>query len=142
MAELILAHDLGTTGNKASLFDTEGSLLRSAFAGYATSYPQPGWAEQDPAVWWQAVVGSTQELLRQSPPRLAARDVKAISFSGQMMGCLPVDPSGRPLSASIIWADQRAEGEAALIRQRVGAAQLYEITGHRASSNYTAAKTL
>ena len=35
-AQFILAHDLGTTGNKASLFDGEGKVLASAFFGYGT----------------------------------------------------------------------------------------------------------
>ena len=54
MAELILAHDLGTTGNKASLFDSSGHLVASAFVAYETHYPHPGWAEQDPTAWWRA----------------------------------------------------------------------------------------
>jgi glycerol kinase len=44
----ILAHDLGTTGNKASLFDAEGgTVVASAFEAYETAYPRPNWAEQD-----------------------------------------------------------------------------------------------
>ena len=62
----ILAHDLGTTGNKASLFDARGALVSSALATYATDYPHPNWAEQQPGDWWQAVVVATQQLLRQS----------------------------------------------------------------------------
>ena len=140
MADLILAHDLGTTGNKASLFDTGGRLLGSAFVPYGTDYPRPGWAEQDPADWWRAVAASTQRLLAE--PGRQAGDIEVVSFSGQMMGCLPVDAAGRPLRTAIIWADQRAEAEADLLKERVGADRVYEITGHRASSNYTAAKVL
>ncbi|MEZ4658073.1 MAG: FGGY family carbohydrate kinase [Caldilineaceae bacterium] len=51
----ILAHDLGTTGNKASLFDEAGRLAGAAFAGYATHYPRPNWAEQNPADWLAAI---------------------------------------------------------------------------------------
>jgi xylulokinase len=67
--ELILAHDLGTTGNKASLFDASGQLLASAFHPYVTVYPAPGWAEQDPADWWDAVTVSTRRLLEESGRR-------------------------------------------------------------------------
>lgn len=140
MAELILAHDLGTTGNKASLFDPEGRALASAFCPYATAYPRPGWAEQDPAEWWRAVRESTRRLLAESDRR--AGDVAAVAFSGQMMGCVPVDADGTPLRPAIIWADTRAEEEAALLAERVGAERVYRITGHRPSSSYTAAKLL
>jgi len=134
----ILAHDLGTTGNKASLFDVSGRLVASAFAAYDTHYPHPGWAEQDPPEWWRAACQSTQHML--STCGRAADEIAVISFSGEMMGCTPVDASGRPLRTSIIWADQRAERQAALLAERVGRDRVYQITGHRASSNYTAAK--
>jgi len=140
MPRLILAHDLGTTGNKASLFDPEGKMLASVSSPYETDYPRPGWAEQSPADWWEAVGKSTQQLISES--RCEAADIAVISFSGQMMGCLPVDVQGRPLRSAIIWADQRAEAEAALIAERVGREQVYAITGHRAASNYTAPKLL
>ena len=140
MSRLILAHDLGTTGNKASLYDVEGRLLASAFEGYPTDYPQPGWAEQDPADWWRAVCRSTQGVLAESDCR--GKDVAVISFSGQMMSCLPVDARGVPLRKAIIWADQRAEAEASWMAERLGVAEGYYITGHRLSASYTAAKLL
>ena len=140
MPQLILAHDLGTTGNKACLFDPEGHLLASAFAGYGTEYLRPGWAEQDPDDWWDAVRVSTQRLVRESGYK--ATDIAVITFSGQMMGCLPVDAQGRPLRAAIIWADQRAQAEASHIGERVGRDRVYAVTGHRAASNYVAPKIL
>jgi len=138
LAELILAHDLGTTGNKASLFDRQGRAVASAFAGYEVSYPRPGWAEQDAEDWWQAIAASTRELL--ADEGIAPSDVAAVTFSGQMMGCLLLDAQKRPLRSALIWADTRATAEAETLKARVGAERFYRITGHRASSSYTAAK--
>jgi len=140
MASLILAHDLGTTGVKASLFDPRGIVIASAFSGYDTIYARAGWAEQDPAAWWKAVSEATGRLLTESGR--SPDDVTVISFSGQMMGCLPVDIHGVPLRSSIIWADQRAEAQATLLSERLGPERVYRITGHRASASYTAAKML
>lgn len=140
MAPLILAHDLGTTGNKASLFGCEGALLASAYAAYDTHYPQPGWAEQDPDDWWRAVCATTQQLLSASAGR--GEDIAVVSFSGQMMACLPVDAAGRPLRSAIIWADMRAERQAALLAERVGFGRVYTITGHRPSASYTLPKLM
>ena len=139
-ATYILAHDLGTTGNKATLFDREGKLVGSAFAAYPTHYPHPNWAEQEPADWWAAVCSTTQQLLAQTG--VTANDIAAVGLCGQMMGCTPVDAQGMPLRSCIIWADQRAQAQANQIAERCGAEAVYQRSGHRPSPAYTAAKML
>lgn len=138
MKRFILAHDLGTTSNKATLFDDEGRLVASTFSGYETAHPQPTWAEQNPDDWWRAVINATRELLSKS--RVAPQDIAVIAFSGQMMGCLPVDAAGNPLRPCIIWADQRAVAQAARLDERVSEERVYRITGHRISPTYSASK--
>ena len=140
MRRFILAHDLGTTGNKATLFDAEGAMLASAFSGYETRHPQGHWAEQDPADWWWAVGDTTRQLLARAG--IAPGEMAVISFSGQMMGCLPVDAAGRPLRRCIIWADQRAVDQAARLAARVGEERVYRITGHRISPTYSGPKIM
>lgn len=140
MKEFILAHDLGTTGNKASLFDGQGRLVQSAFSGYETAHPYPTWAEQDPRDWWRAVTEATRALLTRSG--VAPQDIAVIAFSGQMMGCLPVDAAGEPLRPCIIWADQRAIEQAARLADRVGEERVYRVTGHRISPTYSAPKIM
>lgn len=140
MKRFILAHDLGTTGNKATLFDDAGRLIASAFSGYETAHPQPTWAEQNPEDWWRAVGNATRELLAKS--QAAPPDIAVIAFSGQMMGCLPVDSAGQPLRPCIIWADQRAIAPAAFLAERVGEERVYRITGHRISPTYSASKIM
>ncbi|PWH16107.1 MAG: xylulokinase [Ardenticatenia bacterium] len=140
MKRYILAHDLGTTGNKATLFDAEGTMLASAFSGYETFHPYGHWAEQEPEDWWRAVIETTQKLLADA--RVAPQDVAVIGFSGQMMGCLPVDAHGRPLRRCIIWADQRAVEQADRLAAALGEEQVYRITGHRISPTYSGAKIM
>jgi xylulokinase len=136
----ILAHDLGTTGNKATLFSTDGVIVASTLFGYDTDYPHPNWAEQDPAHWEQAIFSSTRQLLAESG--VAPEAVVAVSFSGHMQGALVVDRAGRPLRPAIIWADQRARPQAAFIAEKYGQAETYQLTGNRVSPAYTAAKVL
>ena len=136
----ILAHDLGTSGNKATLFDAQGALVGSAFVPYATAYPHPNWAEQDPEAWWHAVCQASRELLAKSG--IAPDAIAAVGFSGMMMGCLPVDADGTPLRSCIIWADQRAQDEAASVADRCGADEVYLRCGHRTSPAYCAPKIL
>ncbi len=139
-SKFILAHDLGTTGDKASLFDSDGNVRASTFAGYATDYPSPNHVEQNPEDWWKAVVNSTQQLL--ALQHVSPADIACIVFSGQMMGCVPVDRQVKPLRQSIIWADTRAVAEANRLIDRTGAQAVYQITGHRASPSYSAAKIM
>ena len=137
---LILAHDLGTTGNKATLFRSDGSIVATTFAGYPTAYPHPNWAEQNPTDWRKALFGCTQRLI--SKAGVLADDIAVVSFSGHMQGALVVDEKGIPLRPAIIWADQRATPQAGRIRERVGSLETYQLTGNRVSPAYTAAKLL
>lgn len=139
-AKYILAHDLGTTGDKASLYDAEGNACASAFSGYGAVYAGPNNVEQNPEDWWQAVCASTRQLL--DARRVQLNEIACVVFSGQMMGCVPVDRQARPLRSALIWADTRAVAEANLLCERPGYEAVYRITGHRASPSYTAAKIL
>ena len=85
----ILAHDIGTTGNKASLYQLDGQLVKSHYYPYQTYYPQPSYVEQDPDDWWQAFITSTQEVL--SEAKVSPDQIMGLSFSGQMMAGIPVD---------------------------------------------------
>ncbi|WP_455381403.1 xylulokinase [Salinispira pacifica] len=135
-AKYLLAHDLGTSGNKATLFSSEGTLLRSVTSEYGTKYFNNNWAEQDPAAWWRAVCSSTRELMQGTDPA----SIAVISLSGQMMGCVCVDRSGKELRNALIYADQRGVKEAAALESAIGAERFYRITGHRASASYSIEK--
>lgn len=136
----LLAHDVGTTGDKATIFDLHGNLVASTLKEYETIHPEQIWAEQDPDDWWDAFVESTRELLEISG--IDPERVGALGFSGQMMGCLPVDKHGRPLRRSLIWMDQRSTKESDFILSRIGQMDFYKITGNRVSPTYTIAKIL
>ncbi|MEO1663125.1 MAG: xylulokinase [Chloroflexota bacterium] len=140
MANYIIAHDLGTTGNKATLYDKEGRLVGSAFYGYNTEYAHTGWAEQNPEDWWNAICESTHRLLQDT--HVKKTDIACITFSGQMMGAVALDRGARPLRNAIIWADTRALEQERWIRERVSFEDMYRITGHRLSASYSLAKIL
>lgn len=140
MSRYILAHDLGTTGNKATLLSVEGRVVATTFVSYETAYPHPNWAEQDPGDWRRAIFDSTRQLLAESAA--TAEQVAVVSFSGHMNGALLLDADGMPLRPAIIWADQRATAQAEFIRQHYGDAETYRLTGNRVSPAYTAAKLL
>ncbi len=140
MGRYILAHDLGTSGNKATAYNLNGELCASVLYEYPTFYPHPNWVEQRPEDWWRAVCDSTQELLRRG--NIQKDEIACVCFSAQMMGCLLVDKDGSPLRNMIIWADTRATKQEALMEQALGMEFVYRTTGHRISASYSAAKLL
>src|SRR5512137_2837989 len=95
MDKKIISFDLGTGGNKASLYDVEGNCLASAFVSYPTHYPRVGWHEQRPADWWNAVVESTRKLM--SSCGTDKREIGCLGISGHSLGAVPVDKDGKLL---------------------------------------------
>lgn len=138
MGRYLLAHDLGTSGNKAVLYTVEGRLVKSRTYAYETYYTNNNWVEQNPEDWWEAVCVTTRSLLEGIDPA----EVAGVSFSGQMMGCVCVGRDGKALRNSLIWADMRASEEENLIRSRIDEKEFYHITGHRISPSYGGQKLM
>lgn len=138
MKPCLLVHDVGTSGDKASVYDADGGLRGTATASYATTYPAQSYCEQDAEDWWQAVVASTRIAIEQADVKVS--DIEAVTFSGQMMGCVAVDNGGHALRPAIIWADTRAEEQARQLADALGPERVYRICGHRPSPSYSAAK--
>jgi xylulokinase len=138
MADYLLAHDLGTSGNKATLYSLDGKLVASRTCPYGTRFFNGHWAEQDPQDWWKAVCDSSRALLGGVDPG----QVAVVALSGQMMGCTLVDQSGTVLRPSILYCDQRAGKQADHILSRIDRKRFYGIAGHRVSPSYTLEKLM
>jgi xylulokinase len=136
----ILAHDLGTSGNKATLYSEEGKQMASATVSYPSNFFNGSWAEQNPEDWWKAVCGSTKQLLAEA--KVSPQEIAVVALSGQMMGCTPVDKEGRALRPSILYCDQRATKEEAALLSQISLREFYGICGHRASSSYPLEKLM
>ncbi|HEY5587005.1 MAG TPA: FGGY-family carbohydrate kinase [Ruminiclostridium sp.] len=110
MCKRIISYDLGTGGNKASLYDVAGNCLSSAFVPYNTYYPYVGWHEQCPEDWWNAVVESTRILLEKSGEN--KDNIECLAISGHSLGVVPIDEKGDLLRKTTpIWSDIRAQKE-------------------------------
>jgi xylulokinase len=116
--KFIISYDVGTGGSKAVLTDLEGKIISYRFEPYSTEYPRPNWAEQDPEDWWRAVTASTRRLMEES--KVEPEKVIGIGFATQMLGVLPLDPSGSPICKAVIWLDSRADEQARRLVRRLG----------------------
>ncbi len=138
--DMILSHDLGTTGDKATLVDAGGQVVAAVTATYGTDFGPRGKAEQDAGAWWDAVCSATRRLLDQVPG--AVERIAGVSFSGQMMGAVLLDAAGDPVRPAIIWADTRSTAQTDRLLERVGMEAGYRITGHRLNPTYSLTKVM
>ena len=142
--QTLLGIDLGTTGVKAALFAAEdGHVLSDAFVDYPLFHPHPGWAEQNPADWWQATISAIRICLEKSTQyKVQPSDVRGVGLSGQMHGVVLLDANQQVLRPCIIWADQRSDAQAQWMTERVGASKLIEYVSNPALTGFTAPKLL
>lgn len=105
-----LGYDIGSSSIKAALLDGSTNrpvaVVKEPAAEMAIQSPQPGWAEQEPSLWWEMVVAATQALWRETGvhPSLVA----GIGIAYQMHGLVLIDKRGQVLRPAIIWSDSRA----------------------------------
>ena len=129
MSKKVIAWDLGTGGNKASLYDEAGNCLAATFKPYPTNYPKHGWHEQKPEDWWEAIVETTSQLIRES--KVNPDDIAVCGISGHSLGAVPIDKNGNLLLESTpIWSDGRATEQAKEFFSRYDEEKWYNITGN------------
>ncbi|TJY62184.1 carbohydrate kinase [Sinimarinibacterium sp. CAU 1509] len=141
----LLSIDVGTQSARAIVFDARGQLLRKAQEIFEPTYrsPQPGWAEQDPEVYWAAVVRCCQRLWVQGEVR--PEQISAISLTTQRATMVCVGADGEVLRPAIVWLDQRRCTDppklSALWRgvfRMIGATPLIEHLQREADANWLA----
>jgi len=138
--QYVIGIDIGTSGCKTLIIDGDGRVMARATEEYPLSTPQPGWSEQDPAHWWQAVKATLKQAVGEFDHVV---DIKAIGLSGQMHGLVALDKDGRVLRPAILWNDQRTGRQCQEIHDLAGGvAGLLKLTNNRMLPGYTGGKIL
>jgi xylulokinase len=104
--KIVVAHDMGTSADKAVLVTVTGKILDSVKEHYPISHPHPGWAEQNPDDWWKAVCDTTRSVLKKT--RIKPENVVAVTLSSQTQCLIPIDEKGAPLRPAMSWLDGRS----------------------------------
>jgi xylulokinase len=120
--------------------DEGGECVGVTMASYATESRMPGYSEQNPDRWWDALRLAMSELLAR--PALRGANVFAIGLTGQMHGAVFLDESGTAVRPALMWSDARAEAEANEIEQRIPRDELVARTGNRSNVSFTAPKIM
>lgn len=133
MSRAVVGLDLGTSSVKVIAVDDDGRVIAQATRSYPLVHPEPGAAEQDPEVWWEAVCASLQEITAIVP------DVAAVGLTGQMHGAVFLGEDARPVRPAIIWADTRSGVQAKAVEAEIGRDRLATTTGTAIAAGFQAA---
>ncbi|MBI0420033.1 MAG: FGGY-family carbohydrate kinase [Nitrosospira sp.] len=137
---MIIAHDLGTTSNKASLHSDDGKMLQHCTVSYPAHFASGGVAEQNPMDWWGAIGTASKKLLQMA--NIFADQISGVGISGQMMGAIFLDENFIPTRDAIIWADFRSQKQSDYLIEKIGLEKAYKRLGHRLNPTYSIAKVM
>ena len=130
----LLGTDIGTSGTKTIMTDTQGNLISQDLQEYDVLTPKPLWAEQWPEVWIEATKKSILNTVKKSG--VNKEDIKGICISGLYGGSgIPLDQNMNPVRPCLIWMDRRASEEAKWVLNNIGEDRLKRIT-HNGSDPY------
>ena len=127
----LLGIDVGTTGTKALLFREDGKLMGQAYEGYSIHTPNPGYCEQTPEDWWNALCHTVRQVC--ADPQIR-RKIAALCLSTQGGTTLCVDANGKVLRPAIVWNDQRCGEELKNLRQELPNLNVYRTCGWYAAA--------
>jgi ribulokinase len=137
----LLGTDIGTSGTKTILMDTNGNLIAQDLQEYDILTPKPLWAEQWPDVWLNATKASIKNTVIKAG--IPANKISGIAISGLYGGSgIPLDEKMEPVRPCMIWMDRRAEEETRWVLDHIGEEKLLEITHNGADPYYGFTKIL
>jgi len=135
---LYIGIDLGTSAVKLLLVDENGAILNIVSEEYPLSFPKPGWSEQNPEDWVNAVEKGLEALTKD----FDKSQIAGIGAGGQMHGLVILDENDKVLRPAILWNDGRTQEETEYLNTFIGKEKLTEYTGNIAFAGFTAPKIL
>ncbi|MFP3853603.1 MAG: FGGY-family carbohydrate kinase [Anaerolineales bacterium] len=121
----LIGVDLGTTGTKTAIFDTEGQLVAEAYEESKLYYPKPGWVEQDPDEIYRSAVRTIRSCLKEG--EVDPAKVAGIAFDGQMAGIGTVNEAWETPTVYDSWLDTRCRDYIDVLRKH--GAKITSLTG-------------
>ena len=130
--------DLGTSAVKLLLMSGDGVIKRIVSEEYPLYFPNPGWSEQEPSDWLNAVIKGIKELTG----GIDKNQIAGIGAGGQMHGLVVLDKDGQVIRPAILWNDGRTQEETDYLNHTIGKDKLKKYTGNIAFAGFTAPKIL
>ncbi|GHT79668.1 glycerol kinase [Spirochaetia bacterium] len=141
MMEYILAIDQGTSGSKAIVFSAAGEPAASHICPLKSSYPKPGFVEQDGEEIIESVMGAvTAAVARFEEAGFSRESITACGISNQRESFLLWDRQGKALSPVVVWQCKRSIDVCARLEAEGNGAHLHDITGLRLDPYFSGTK--
>lgn len=137
---MLLGIDIGTSACKIALFEHDGSVMASVSQSYETFYPYPGWAQQNPDSWWDAVCHGIKQLIQITG--FDPAQIDGIGVDGQSWSMVPVDRDGNCLACTPIWLDTRAQPVCDELEQKMDTDRIFSIAGNVLRPSYSTPKII
>jgi glycerol kinase len=136
MDDRLLVIDEGTSSTRATLFDAAGNRGAMAQRPLASSYPRPGWVEQDAEEIWRLTLDAAREAAGSDEAR-----VSAIGVTNQRETIVFWDRRcGAALAPAIVWQDRRTAGECERMRADGHETMVQSMTGLLLDPYFSATK--
>jgi xylulokinase len=132
--DVLIGIDVGSSGSKAIAIDRAGRILATGSQTYATRYPKPGWAEQDPEDWYRSACAAIRSCLAEGG--LEGEGVAAVAFVGPAHNAALLDGKGRVLRPVLHWSDLRSSRQADRLERESGK-RIFELSGQRVNPVWT-----
>jgi xylulokinase len=136
MNDLVVGIDVGSQGTCAQAVAVDGAVRATSYVPHSTSFPRPGWAEQDPAQWTGAIARALAEVRRAT----GASALRAIAFGSQLDGLVAADAGGSPTGPALIWMDRRAGAQCERAAAKLDPERLRGLTGCNLDPGHVGAK--
>ena len=109
MQKLLMGVDIGSGGCKVTVIDTHRRVVSKKYTEYGTSYPHPGWAEQNPLDWEKALVATLSQTFGDGS--CSPKEIECISIGATTHTVVLLDGEGKVLRPAILWTDKRTLDE-------------------------------
>lgn len=124
-----LCIDIGTESARAALIDLNGETIAASQQSYSLQCPRPGWAQQDPDLWWHATVDNIRSVLSKS--NINPNCIAAVGSAGQMHAPVPIDHKGQLVSNEVLlWCDKRSDPQCKSLEPQLNEMNSLKVTGN------------
>ncbi len=137
--EKLFGVDFGTGGCKATVIDTKGNILATAFEEYPSEHKKPGWSEQDPKLWMKAFIDTVKQCKEAMEDGFDG--VLGLAVTASAHNAVLLDKEGNVIRRCIMWNDQRSSDQSKYLEEKHGE-KIFEIAMAMPTPTWTMSQLL